>query len=491
MQSLLTKSRVWSRGVSTATQLQDVMMESLTSKQTATLWHPMTQQRAWNQGESSPPPPVVSSSGCLLRRMDGSTMLDTIAGLWCVNVGYGRKELADVAHAAMVELPYHAPTMASPAQIELAGKLSGLLDLHGGTHVFFSSSGSEANEAAFKIARQFHAANVENDPTGPLRYKIISRHRAYHGNTAAAMAATGQAERKIGFGPQPPGYVKVPPPYPYRRNPRLSVDEHIEDVVDALDTTIAYEGAETVAAFVMEPVISGGGVIVPTDKYLPAVRRVCDKHGILLILDEVVSGFGRTGKMFGHQHYDAKPDIITMAKGLSSGYLPLGATAVTDRIYRAFDGTQNSPLRPSLAHLRQINTYGGHPVSCAVALRNIEIVEREGLVDRCADMGDYFVAKLTEALADHPYVGEIRNKGLLVGVELVADKVTKEPLPEPLCAQIPSMCAQKGVIVGRNGTTVPGLGNVLIFAPPFVISHDEIGTVVDTLATAMHDLPLV
>ncbi|KAJ8606920.1 hypothetical protein CTAYLR_008628 [Chrysophaeum taylorii] len=458
----------------------------LQNKQAASLWHPMTQQRAWNAKEARPPAPVVSSAGSRLQRMDGSTMLDMIAGLWCVNVGYGRREIADVAHAAMVELPYHAPTMGSPQQIELAAKIGELLGME--AQVYFSASGSEANEAAFKIARMYHALN-RDDPAGALRYKIVSRQRAYHGNTAGAMAATGQAERKIGFGPQPPGYVKVPPPYPYRRNPKLTPEEHVDDVVRQLEDTIVYEGAETVAAFVMEPIISGGGVLVPTSSYLPKVRAVCDKYGVLLVLDEVVSGFGRTGAMFGHQHYGVKPDIITMAKGLTSGYMPLGATAVDAKIFRKFDGCDGVAVPPHLAHLRQINTYGGHPVACAVALKNIEIIENERLVDRAADVGDYFVKQLEEHLLPLPYVGEIRHKGLLVGVELVANKDTKEPLPETLSAKVPASCATDGIIVGRNGTTVPGLANVLIFAPPFVVEKPDCDLVVASLKNAILALP--
>ena len=449
------------------------------------LWHPMTQQRAWTMEEKPVPVPVISSQGCTLTRADGSTVIDGIAGLWCVNVGYGREELAQTAYEAMRTLPYHSPTLGSPAQIELAAKISDLL-FEPDMHTYFTASGSEANEVAFKVARQYHAANGA-DPARGLRYKIISRYRAYHGNTSGAMAATGQAERKIGFGPDAPGFVKVPPPYPYRRHPKLTAEEHVQDVLKSLEDTIIFEGAETIAAFIMEPFISGGGVLIPTDSYLPAVRELCDKYGLLLILDEVVSGYGRTGKMFGHQHYhDSKPDIITQAKGLSSGYVPLGACTVKNDIFEKFFNNHHfSALPPRLAHLRQVNTYGGHPVACAVALKNIEIIEREQLVQRAQHVGDYFLQRLQVTIGDHPFVGDVRGKGLLLGVELVSDKDDKTPLPEPLCGQINSFCDARGVIVGRNGTTVPGLNNVLILAPPFVITHDEVDTIVNTIAQAL------
>jgi len=460
-------------------------VDLLKARQAEHLWHPMTQQRPWSAKERSPPAAVVSSAGSTLTRKDGTTLLDSIAGLWCVNVGYGREELAVAAYEAMRELPYHSPTLASPQQIDLAAKISELLRMDN-AHTYFTSSGSEANEAAFKIARQFHAAN-RSDPAGALRYKILSRYRAYHGNTAGAMAATGQAERKIGFGPEAPGFVKVTAPYAYRKHPKLTDEEHVDEILKVLEETIIMEGAETVAAFVMEPFISGGGVLIPPHpKYIPGVRKICDKYGVLLIFDEVVSGFGRTGEMFGFHHFpDVTPDIATMAKGLSSGYSPLGAVSVSNAVFQKFHDSE-SALPPRLAHFRQVNTYGGHPVSCAVALKNIEILEREDLVDRAADVGSYFYDTLQSTLADHPLVGDIRHKGLLLGVELVTDKHTKAPLPEPLAAEIPKFAEfNHGIIIGRNGVTVPGLNNVLILAPPFVITHDECHAIANAIYHAL------
>ena len=301
-----------------------------------------------------------------------------MAGLWCVNIGYGRSELAETAAAQMTELPYLAPTMTHAPGAQLADKILDLLGWPG--RVYFSSSGSEGNEVAFKVARQYHLQSGK--PGGATRYKIISRHRAYHGNTLGAMSATGQAERKIGYGPMAPGFIHVPPPYPYRAHPKLTPSEHGIACAQAIEETIIYEGPETVAAVLMEPIISGGGVLVPPDEYLPRVREICDEYGVLLIFDEVVSGYGRTGKMFGHDHWDVKPDIITMAKGLSSGYMPLAATAVQEYIFDVFMGEAGD-----LTHFRHINTFGGHPVSTAVGLHNLQIVEEEGLVEKARSMG--------------------------------------------------------------------------------------------------------
>ena len=448
------------------------------------LWHPLTQHKPL---ADSPPPVMVRGEGCYLEDAQGNRYLDAMAGLWCVNIGYGRRELAETAAAQMTELAYLAPTMTHAPGAQLADKLLTLLDWRG--KVYFSASGSEANEAAFKIARQYHMQSGEAG--GANRYKIISRHRAYHGNTLGAMSATGQAERKIGYGPMAPGFIHIPPPYPYRahastrgrRNGSASNDvslaEHGIACAQALEETIIYEGPKSVAALIMEPIISGGGVLVPPDEYLPLVREICDEYGVLLIFDEVVSGLGRTGELFGHHHWRVQPDIITMAKGLSSGYLPLAATAVQEHIFDAFLGEADE-----LRHFRHINTFGGHPVSTAVGLRNLEIVEDEGLVENARRVGEYALAQLNN-LSSHPWVGEARGRGLLMGVELVADKATKEPLGDAEMLAILGRCKQAGVILGRNGNTVPGLCNILIIAPPLVVTEAEIDHIVEALVFAL------
>ena len=437
------------------------------------LWHPLTQHKPL---ADSPPPLMVRGEGCYLEDDAGQRRyLDAMAGLWCVNVGYGRRELAETAAAQMMELAYLAPTMTHAPGAQLADKILELLGWRG--RVYFSSSGSEANEVAFKIARQYHQQSGK--PGGATRYKIISRHRAYHGNTLGAMSATGQAERKIGYGPMAPGFLHVPPPYPYRGHPKLSPAEHGIACAQAFEETIIYEGPETVAALLMEPIISGGGVLVPPDEYLPRVREICDEYGVLLIFDEVVSGFGRTGELFGHDHWQVKPDIITMAKGLSSGYMPLAATAVQEYIFDAFQGEAGD-----LRHFRHINTFGGHPVSTAVGLRNLEIVEEEGLVENARRVGEYALAQLKN-LSTHPWVGEARGRGLLLGVELVADKATKQPLDDAEMLAILGRCKQAGVILGRNGNTVPGLCNILIVAPPLVATEAEIDLLIEALVFAL------
>jgi adenosylmethionine-8-amino-7-oxononanoate aminotransferase len=294
------------------------------------------------------------------------------------------------------------------------------------------------------------------------------------------MAATGQAERKVGYDPGPVGFIHVMPPYPYRGHPKLTPEEHGEECARQLEETIIHEGTETVAAFIMEPMISGGGVLVPPDNYIPRVREICDRYGVLLIFDEVVSGFGRLGKMFGYEHWKTQADIMTFAKGLGSGYIPVAATAVKEHIFEKFNG---DPTK--LQHFRQVNTYGGHPVAAAVSLKAIQIVEDEGLVENARKVGEYTRTQIRKLLSDHPFVGEVRGKGMLTGVELVQDRQTKVPLPDAAMVGITTDSARNGVLLGRNTNTVPGRNNVILIAPPLVLTQGEADQIVDTFAAAM------
>jgi len=438
------------------------------------LWHPIKQH---NGLKENPMVPIVSGEGAYIVDENGKRYMDAISGIWCVNVGYGREELADVAYEQMKRLPYASASMTTEPSAMLAQKLLQTLNMEG--RVFFTNSGSESNEAAFKIVWQYHQQSGEKD--GHNRKKIISRYRAYHGNTLAAMSATGQAERRIGYGLNVPGFIQVPPPYPYRKDVHHTEEEHGEVCAQWLDDVINYEGSQTVAAFIMEPIISGGGVMIPPDSYISAIRRVCDKHGVLLIFDEVVSGFGRTGTFWGHEHWNVKPDIVTCAKGIASGYQPLGATIVSQKIFDAFISTE-----ADMKHFRHINTYGGHPVATAVGLRNIEIIEREGLVARSAKLGAY-IHKQLEELVEHPYVGDVRSRGLLLGVELVNNKETKESIDDSIINGVIANMKEQGVIITRNGNTIPNLCNVLVMAPPLVCTEADADYLVHSLKSALLD----
>ncbi|MEW9674439.1 aminotransferase, partial [Ammoniphilus sp. 3BR4] len=425
----------------------DVETKDLVQKDQAHLWHAMSKYN-----EKVNPLIATKGEGSWFTDTEGNRYLDGVSGLWCLNLGHGRREIADAAYEQMVNLSYFPLTLSHIPAIELSAKISELLQ--GSYTTFFSNSGSEANETAFKIARQYHAQNGN-----PGKFKFISRYRAYHGSTMGAMSATAQANRRVKYDPSAPGFLHVPPPYSYRSSfgEQGNCDQLAADLMDQI---IQWEGPDTVAAVIMEPFISGGGVIIPSPQYLQRVAEICKKHDVLLIIDEVVSGFGRTGKMFGFMHSEGvQPDIITMAKGLTSGYLPLGATAVSSKIYEKFK--ENGKLN----HLRHISTYGGHPASCAVALKNIEIIEREEIVDRVAQLGESILGEFHNLIALDK-VGEVRGKGFLYGIELVEDKQSKTPVSEEFMGSVIAGCKKKGLIIGRNGDTVPGFNNVLIIAPP-------------------------
>lgn len=418
---------------------------------------------------------AVSGEGSWFTDEEGNQYLDGVSGLWCLNLGYGRQEIVDAAAEQMKKLSYFPLTMNHQPAIQLADKLSELLGADYQT--FFSNSGSEANETAFKIARQYHMQTGN-----PGKYKFISRYRAYHGSTMGAMSATAQANRRVKYDPSAPGFLHVAPPYSYRSLFSGSAEEKDLRAADEMEEMIKWEGEETVAAVIMEPFISGGGVIIPSMKYIQRVADICEKYNVLLIMDEVVSGFGRTGKMFGFKHTaGVQPDIVTMAKGLTSGYLPLGATSVKAEIYEAFkqEGKDN--------HLRHVSTYGGHPAACAVGLKNIEIIEKEKIVDRVNELGNSKLIELHD-LMNHKHVGEVRQAGFLLGLEMVKDKTTKEPLSETKMGEIVGACKQKGLVIGKNGDTVPGGNNILIIAPPLTSTEDDLDFIIETVSSVMYSM---
>ncbi|RYG71131.1 aspartate aminotransferase family protein [Lentibacillus cibarius] len=442
----------------------DTKSNELLNKDEKYVWHAM---RHYNPDATMV---IRKGEGAWVTDINGNKYLDGMSGLWCVNVGYGREELARASYDQMKELPYFPMTQSHVPAIKLGEKLNEWLD--DDYVIFFSNSGSEANETAFKMARQFHQQNGE-----PERQKFISRYRAYHGNSMGALAATGQAERKYRYEPLAPGFLHVTPPDMYRSPYKGTKEEQSIACADEIDRVMTWELDKTVAAVIMEPIITGGGVIMPHDSYLQRVREICDKHGALLIIDEVICGFGRTGKPFGFQNYGVKPDIVTMAKGVTSAYLPLSATAVRREVYESFMGKE------PYDNFRHVNTFGGNPTSCAVALKNIEILERENLVERSATMGEKLLNEMSE-LENHPYVGDVRGKGLLLGIELVENKETKEPASSDKLDQIISFCKQKGLIIAKNGDTVAGYNNILTLSPPLSMTDDDLKFIIKTVKEA-------
>jgi taurine-pyruvate aminotransferase len=417
---------------------------------------------------------VAEAEGAWITDIEGNRYLDGMSGLWCVNAGYGREELARAAYDQLKTMPYYPLMKSHLPAIQLGEKLNEWL---GGDYVFFfSNSGSEANEVAFKIARQYHEQNGE-----PGRYKFVSRYRAYHGQTMGALAATGQALRKYRYEPLVPGFLHVSPPDRYRCHYCGDEDACTLECAREIDRAMTWELPETVAGVIMEPIITGGGIIVPHDDYLRTVGEICERNGALLIVDEVICGFGRTGERFGYQHYGVEPDIVTMAKGITSAYLPLSATAIKRELYEKFAGTVEYD------RLRHVNTFGGNPAACALAVRNLEIMEEESLPERSGTLGERLRTELSE-LEGHPNVGDIRSKGLLFGIELVEDRESKRPASKEMVEAAISGCKERGLIISKNGDTVAGFNNVITLAPPLSLTEDDLEFIAEALKESLHSL---
>ena len=399
---------------------------------------------------------ITRAEGCWLWDSEGNRILDGMAGLWCVNVGYGRAELVEAARRQMTTLPFYNTFFqcsTAPA-IELAARLAAIAP--GFDRVFFTNSGSEANDTVIKLVRYFW--KLQGQPTKQI---MIGRTYAYHGVTLAAASLSGLPNMHPQFDLPLPGFVHVPAPYWFAHGGELTPEEYGRHAADALERKILELGPETVGAFVGEPVQGAGGVIIPPAGYWAAIQRICRKYDVLLIADEVVCGFGRTGRWFGSERFGIEPDIMTVAKGLSSGYVPIAAVLLGQRVGDAL-ATANEEWAHGF-------TYSGHPVAAAVALENLRIIEAEGLHERAdGPLGDHFAAALA-GLADHPLVGEARSCGLLGALELVEDKAARRYFPP--ARKVGLICREHCI---ANGLVMRAVRDVMILAPPLVITEGEI-----------------
>jgi len=436
----------------------------------AHLIHPLTDH---SRLPEAGPLVLVRGEGSELVAEDGRRLIDGMAGLWSVNLGHGREDLIEAAARQMRELPYAATFggVSSPPAIELAGKIAELAP-PGLSGVFFVSGGSEANETAIKLARRHWVRDGR-----PEKSVILAHDRGYHGLTGVTTTATRLRPYHGDFGIAAPDIEEVPAPYPYRCSAGTPCDPETCPVCTgaALEQKVEGLGAERVAAVIVEPVFGSGGVIVPPSGYLRRLREICDRHELLLIVDEVITGFGRTGAWFACEHESVVPDLITFAKGVTSSYIPLGGVIVSDALWEE--------LREPAAHpgvLMHGFTHSGHPVACAVALANIEAIEREGLLAVVREKAETLAA-LVAPLGDHPHVGEVRQAGLMVGVELVADKATRQRWPVE---------AERGrnaaAEARRRGLLTRGLlGDVLCLAPPFTIADETMERAVEILGESI------
>jgi adenosylmethionine-8-amino-7-oxononanoate aminotransferase len=450
--------------------MKSMERNSLAVRDAAHLIHPVTEPKSMS---TKGPRIIVEGDGWWITDDQGRRLIDGFAGLWCSNVGHGRKEIVDAVSKQMSVLEY-ATTFhghSNNVAIDLAERLSSMFPPEWGlNHVMFSSGGSEANETNFKLVRMYWALRGED-----RRKTIVARNHGYHGLTIATMSATGIMPMHWNFGPDAPGFAHIPAPYCYRCELGKTFPDCGLACADSLEEYVEAQGPETVGAFIAEPVIGASGIIPPPPGYFKRIREICDKYGILFIADEVVCGFGRTGTMFGMQQFDARPDIVTLAKGITSGYLPLGASMVSDEIWTSI--SDRLPDRMPFSHGF---TYSGHPVCCAAAMANIEIIERENLPENARTVGAYLLERLHE-LESFDSVGEVRGLGLMAGLELVADKESRRGFASPHTAveRVEQEAWDRGLYCRAMGVEVIGL------APPLTVDREAVDRMVEILGDSL------
>ncbi len=413
---------------------------------------------------------ITSAHGAYIEDTDGNRYLDGMSGLWCVNIGYGREELAEVANAQMRELPFYNAFFqtAHPPAIELARRLAQIApgDLN---HVFFTGSGSEANDTVVRTVRLYWSLLGQAD-----KRVIISRTNAYHGSTMAGASLGGMQFMHAQGGLPIPDIVHIGQPHWFKDGRDEDPGEFGLRMARELEKKIDELGEHRVAAFIAEPIQGAGGVVIPPDTYWPEIRRICRERQILLVVDEVICGFGRTGHWFGSDYYELEPDLMPIAKGLSSGYLPIGGVMVSDRVSRV--------LTEEGGEYAHGFTYSGHPVCCAVANANIGILEREGIIDNVRERTAPYLQKRWRELADHPLVGEARGLGFLGALELVADKATGAPFDKP--GKTGLACREHAF---DNGLVMRAVGDTMIIAPPLILDESQIDELVGKARKSLDD----
>jgi adenosylmethionine-8-amino-7-oxononanoate aminotransferase len=413
---------------------------------------------------------LTEGRGIRVTDVDGRSYIDGLSGTFCVNLGHGNTALAEAAARQYGRLALACPTLATNDRaLELVQALLDLLPRQY-TTVKLLSGGSEVTEAAIKMARQYH-----KQTGAATRYKVLSHYRAYHGATGHALAAGGWPGWRTAYEPLPGGFLHLHTPDPYRP-PFPGTPETVgETYARLVQEVIELEGPETIAALITEPILMSAGVVVPPRDYLPRIRALCDRYGILLVYDEIITGFGRTGTMFAAEHWDAWPDIFCLGKGMSGGYAPLSATVITDRLAAAFWGTAAEALQFHAGH-----TYGGNPVACAVGLAAIRQIVEERIVENAKARGAQTQARLRELAARYPVIGDVRGEGLLVGVEFVKDRATREHFPagDGLGLKVREAARRRGLLLRASHWMVA-------FAPPLTTTAAEVDEIVEIFEAAL------
>ncbi|WP_136634455.1 aspartate aminotransferase family protein [Pseudooceanicola onchidii] len=457
-------------------EFRDNDISKIVEADKAHVWHHLIQHKAFETGE---PRIITEGKGIHVWDQRGVKHLDAVSGgVWTVNVGYGRESIANAVRDQLIKLNYFAGAAGTIPGAIFAEKL--IEKMPGLTRVYYCNSGSEANEKAFKMVRQ-----IAHKRYGGKKTKILYRDRDYHGTTIACLSAGGQDQRNAQYGPFAPDFVRVPHCLEYRAADQgAPVENYGEWAADQIEQVILAEGPDTVGALCLEPITAGGGVIVPPEGYWPRVQEICRKYDILLHIDEVVCGVGRTGEWFGYQHYGIEPDFVTMAKGVASGYAAIACCVTSERVFEMFKDNAEDPLN----YFRDISTFGGCTAGPAAAIENMRIIEDENLLDNTVQMGARLMAGFEGLAEKHKVVGQVRGKGLFAGIELVADHDTREPADEKKCAQIVAECAKRQVIIGVTNRSIPGYNNTLTFSPALIATEgqiDEIVNAVDESLTAV------
>ncbi|GAN71752.1 aminotransferase family protein [Acetobacter syzygii] len=436
------------------------------------VWHHLTQHKPF---ETQNPSIMVEGKGMRLWDANGTEYLDAVSGgVWTVNVGYGRASIANAVCEQLTRLNYYAGSGGTIPAALFAEKL--LEKMPGLSRVYYSNSGSEANEKVYKMVRQISAQHYNGKKS-----KILYRERDYHGTTIAALSACGQAQRMDGYGPFLDGFVAVPDCLEYRRTD-TSPESFAEISVKAIENVILREGPETIGLLCLEPITAGGGVIVPPDGYWPRVMDLCRKYDILLHIDEVVCGFGRTGEWFGYQNYGVQPDFVTMAKGVASGYAAISCTVTTEAVFEKFKAFPDDPMNA----FRDISTFGGCTAGPAAAIENLAILERENLLENTRQMGAYLEQKLLAFKDKYAMVGDVRGKGLFWGVELVQDRMSdKTPVSEKVIGAIVGHCRSQGVLIGATNRSLPGYNNTLCLSPALIATTHDLDRITSAIDKAL------
>ncbi|WP_172330620.1 aspartate aminotransferase family protein [Mangrovicoccus sp. HB161399] len=436
----------------------------------AHLWHHLLQHKTL---ETKDPKIIVEGKGMRVWDQTGKEHLDAVSGgVWTVNVGYGRERIANAVRDQLIKMNYFAQSAGSIPGSQFAEML--LAKMPGMSRVYYVNSGSEANEKAFKMVRQ-----IAHKRYGGKKHKILYRERDYHGSTIACISAGGQPERNMQYGPYTPGFVEVPHCMEYRA--QWECENYGERAADAIEEVILREGPDTVGAICLEPVTAGGGVITPPEGYWQRVQEICAKYDILLHIDEVVCGMGRTGTWFGYQQYGIKPDFVTMAKGVASGYAAIACLVTTEKVFDLFKTDMEDPMD----YFRDISTFGGCTAGPAAAIENMKILEEENLLENTNAMGARFMANLGALMEKHKVIGDVRGKGLFCGAELVADRATKEPAHEKMVQAVVADCMAQGVIIGATNRSFTGFNNTLCFSPALIATADDIDQITDAVDGAL------